>query len=29
MERLTPETFAFFSGLEADGWKIQNRPQNG
>ena len=29
MERLTPETFAFFSALEAGGWKIQNRPQNG
>lgn len=29
MERLTPETFAFFSALEENGWKIQNRPKNG
>lgn len=28
MERLTPETFAFFSALEAGGWQLQSRPHN-
>ena len=28
MERLTPETFAFFSALEAGGWQLQNRPHD-
>ena len=29
MERLTPETFAFFSALEAGGWQLQSQLQNG
>ena len=28
MERLTPETFAFFSALETGGWQLQSRPHN-
>lgn len=28
MECLTPETFAFFSALEAGGWQLQSRPHN-
>ena len=28
MERLTPETFAFFAALEAGGWQLQSRPHN-
>ena len=28
MERLTPETFAFFSALAAGGWQLQNRPHD-
>ena len=28
MERLTPETFALFSALEAGGWQLQSRPHS-
>ena len=28
MECLTPETFAFFSALEAGGWQLQSRPHD-
>ena len=28
MERLTPETFAFFSALEAGGWQLHSQKQN-